>query len=170
MRGLHYFLAGMILTMLPSVVRAAPTSVPEPTLCSAKEQIIFSCATGRQKIVSLCASGDLKQSGGRVQYRFGKPGNIELSYPEKTEAWKELFTFSAHGFSGGGEYHIRFVNNAFEYLLYDQETRPQENSGLLVRNNGKVVSHLKCVDGAHSFISHLAFESMKREPYGEDVP
>jgi hypothetical protein len=156
------------LIAVPNVVAGAPQGKSEQTLCGAQEQIVFSCITRQKKMLSLCASGKLKQSVDRVQYRFGKPGKIELSYPEKSEGWKDQFAFSTRMFSGGGEYHIRFVNGGVEYLLYDIEAHPPR-AGLLVRSDGKAISRVKCLDGENSFISHQAFESMKREPYGEDA-
>ena len=77
---------------------AKPVDRTEPTLCREQEQIIFSCVTGRSKIVSLCAEGNLQKKDGRIQYRFGRSNAIELSYPERSDEWNDAFRFSKRGF------------------------------------------------------------------------
>src|SRR5438128_10829064 len=56
------------------------------SLCAKDERIIFSCITKRAaKIVSLCASKDLTNDRGYLQYRFGLPGKIELEFPKSRQ-------------------------------------------------------------------------------------
>jgi hypothetical protein len=54
-----------------------------PTLCTKEETDYLSCPTGGgKKILSVCGNvgGD---GGGWLQYRFGKPGKIELAFPQE---------------------------------------------------------------------------------------
>jgi hypothetical protein len=70
----------------------SPLLAHAQTHCSSKEVEYFSCKIkGSEKVVSLCgsvfrestyASANIVDDAW-VQYRFGKPGNVELTYPEK---------------------------------------------------------------------------------------
>src|SRR5258706_2400818 len=85
-------LAAIVVSVTASANRllsAAPTVSPEPgepqtnSLCAKDERLIFSCPVKRAaKIVSVCASKDLTNDHGYLQYRFGVPGKIELAYPQ----------------------------------------------------------------------------------------
>lgn len=57
-----------------------------PSLCAKGETIFFSCPVRGGRVVSLCGSigGDSGSAGAAewLQYRFGRPGVVELSFPQ----------------------------------------------------------------------------------------
>ena len=113
-----------------------------PSLCSAREEQIFSCPI-RGKIVSVCTMKD-----GKAAYRYGRPGRIELQSRDLHAA--------DQGYSGGGEDQINFKVNGYTYIVFAKTERtgfgpdghndPQFTSGVVVQKNGRTVSSMKCGD------------------------
>ena len=84
------------------------------SLCSAGEQIVFSCTTMTKKVVSLCSSTPLTEAAGYLQYRFGTAGRApELSYPTTREHPRNLFLSGTMMYSGGGGAYLKFTNDGF---------------------------------------------------------
>lgn len=120
------------------------TSLDRASICGSDEIAIFSCAI-RKRTASLCASRDLGPSKGSMTYRFGKPGTIELAYPEPGVAPSKAFTAAV---VDRGDY-VRFVRNSTSYKIYSLV--PQGRSpfgGIMIAENGKMVADLKCDGGA----------------------
>ena len=81
-------------------------------LCQTDETVFFSCQTRSKKWISLC--GTLPAS---LQYRFGKPGKVELQYPENGADGKTSF-FYRHYFRYQFDYtQISFKNKDTDYTL-----------------------------------------------------
>ena len=78
---------GTLLIVVPLFSMAAPG-----TLCSADEEVIFSCKTKR-KMYEICASKDLSATSGYMQYRAGSNGKVEFVYPSHPEAPAGKFHF-----------------------------------------------------------------------------
>jgi hypothetical protein len=57
-----------------------------PSLCVKGETVFFNCPVKSGKIISMCGSiaGESGSSNAAecLQYRFGRPGTIELSFPQ----------------------------------------------------------------------------------------
>lgn len=112
------------------------------TLCSAGERPLFACPIGR-KLVSVCSNGKA------ATYRFGQLGRVELS--------SNKLAFADAMYSGGGETQISFMNNGFNYIVFDRGVRQMVrgelggtafSAGVLVRKNGRTVSKSECADDA----------------------
>src|ERR1041384_4166914 len=118
-------------------------SAPQPsTLCARDERVIFSCAIKRPaKIVSLCASKDLTNERGYVQYRFGLPGKIELEYPKDRTGTQEKFHYTHYFRARFDLTEISFTNDGFEYQItddYNGEEKPAQSiQGVSVTAPGK---------------------------------
>lgn len=143
----------------PSRVAAGPSEsdhsiVPpgHPSLCRTGEKFLFACDLGRSK-VAVC--GGTSPSGrDYAQYRFGRPGRLELVHPAGLEEGAGSMTWAFTGYSGGGESQIRFVNEGVEYVVYSSVTRAgfdEENfsahdfrGGLLVRRGNRTLSKMSC--------------------------
>jgi hypothetical protein len=69
---------------------ASPPPPSVPTLCDVGVTA-FSCETANGKVLSVCSSPALSRESGWVQYRFGRPGAIELTYPPHTEGGDHPF-------------------------------------------------------------------------------
>ena len=56
------------------------------TLCQKDEVTFFNCEIkGSAKVASLCGSPQLDAHRGYVQYRFGRVGKIELTFPQERQ-------------------------------------------------------------------------------------
>lgn len=97
----------------------APTPVAATTNshCSPDETTLFSCELSKGKLVSLCASHDLSPKAGYLQYRFGKPGNVELALPKQPQGIPKDLALT-HSKDASAEYNaVSFMNG--EYYSYE---------------------------------------------------
>ncbi len=104
-----------MLTLLPplylmlSASAHPPQETPTPPLkapdvhkrghCQEGEQVLFSCPLKTGDTVSLCASADLGTApgAGRVQFRMGAIGQVEMVYPQQPKS-PEFFTYTHETF------------------------------------------------------------------------
>lgn len=104
------------------------TIVPPSSLCRAEEQVIFTCvATGSAKFVSLCSSRLLDHRRGYLQYRYGKPGAIELQFPQARANTQLAFRYAHYFRAQVDRTEISFDNQDNRYTLfdyYDGEVKP----------------------------------------------
>ncbi|KMV31788.1 hypothetical protein AB733_03140 [Photobacterium swingsii] len=113
------------------------------SLCRTGEIESFSCRI-KSKTVSVCAA-----KNDQLIYRYGKLGAIELTLVSPVH-------FSATSYSGGGEGHLTFKNNAYKYVIYsgimngewiDEELGKREKievAGVYVIKDDDVLADLKC--------------------------
>ena len=79
--------------------------------CSATETVQFSCEASGGKHISLCAGED----GKTLQYRFGKPGAVELSAPEDSAL--TAFEGGHTTWARGEEYSVAFEREGHVYKV-----------------------------------------------------
>jgi hypothetical protein len=122
------------------------------TLCNSDERIVFSCSAG-SRIASICASSDLSKTQGSIQYRFGRPGRLELVYPEAATAPGEAFQAGMLMFSGGGGAWLRFRRGLVDYTIFSATGKwgpggaSRDVAGVAVRNQGKNLAGVACGKG-----------------------
>lgn len=118
------------------------------SLCRANEQVVFQCPIGG-RMASVCAGRSLDVP--TVQYRFGRPGKIELEHPKAAGK----LSWARTGYSGGGELQINFSNEGYRYVLYSRMVRtgfgaegnnPKSETGVAVIRRNKVISDRRCND------------------------
>src|ERR1700761_2605285 len=117
-------------------VICVPAFSEESTLCHKHEEIYFSCHA-ENKIVSVCASGNISPKNGYVQYRFGSSGNIELEYPKLPYPPKRFFSISDVNEGNVQSIHLKFKSERYEYVIHSGFP-----SGLYVKKAGVTVSNL----------------------------
>jgi len=124
---------------------AGPGRAAAPTHCAANEQTVFSCSTGN-KVVSVCASGGLTQSGGSLSYRFGPLGRPEISYPSSGGSL-DVVKAGRWVFAGGGGAWLAFHRSPYRYIVYSAGGRGwHEKAGLAVEKDGRLLTNLRCRD------------------------
>lgn len=146
-------------------------------LCQPDEQVIFGCEI-KHKLLSVCTSADVSKTSGYVQYRFGKPGKVELNYPAAKVAPQGKFFLSSAVFNGGGANIIRFNNSGYEYLVFDRMRRtnftpgepndPEFHAGIVTRRHGKITSTRLC-DNNDASIRTIAFGILETEEFDYNV-
>jgi hypothetical protein len=134
---------------------------PKPVsgLCRPQETPLFQCTLGKKQ-VAVCASG--QQDHFAVQYRFGRPGNIELAYPSDPATGPGTMKWAQAGWSGGGGTQIHFEHGGNQYVLYSQMVRtrfssdnrndPMDQLGLYATRDARLVFDEHCSWSAPSLI------------------
>lgn len=118
----------------------------DPTLCEPGEAVIWSCREDKKdRLISVCASPDPKADVKWMQYRIGKPGKLELSYPETKTDPREHFKYLPNRFSET----LTFTNGAFKYFL-ESDNFTDETSLSVTRDN-KSIYETSCV-ATHPFL------------------
>ena len=112
----------------------AATAAGNPSHCAADEMQAFNCRIqNSEKILSLCASADLHTANSYLQYRFGKPGNIELHFPAQRAGSLQQFTYS-HYLRYQVDYtSLSFRNGNTGYRVFDdyngEDNQGEDNPG-----------------------------------------
>ena len=83
--------AGALLAAAPTAQAGGATAPARPaaSLCAPGEAVQFSCPMGRGRTLSVCG-----QPPAALQYRVGKPRQIELRYPADAGPGAPLFFFA----------------------------------------------------------------------------
>jgi len=141
--------AVFVLTMVVFVgclIAQTKPALQSNSLCTADEQIIFSCmvkpsAQRPAKIVSLCSSSDLAKDRGYLQYRFGLPAKIELEFPKSRTRTQEQFRYSHYFRYQVDLTEINFNIDGYAYQVFDtyngEEKRKITEQGVSVTAPGK---------------------------------
>ena len=134
----------------PATADPPPIESPLTTHCAADETTVFSCRLDdSEKVVSMCASDPLSREQGYLQYRFGRIGDIELTYPADRHNTQEQFMWQTIGYSGGWDTRIAFDNGGYRYQLYDQAfkvsiSEKALHGGIIILKDEATVAHLHC--------------------------
>lgn len=109
------------------------------THCNQAEKTVFNCRVDNSsKVVSLCRSQNLQGDGAYLQYRFGKPGKIELEYPQQRENSLAGFRFS-HYLRHQVDYaEVKFTNGPYEYAVFDNTNGEEDPANPLVEQGVSV--------------------------------
>ena len=118
---LSLLLIAALLRPEASLFAAQMATVVQPSsLCRAEEQVIFTCvAAGSAKLVSLCGSKLLDHRRGYLQYRYGKPGAIELQFPQARANTQLAFRYAHYFRAQVDRTEITFDNQDYRYTLFD---------------------------------------------------
>ena len=121
---MKFFVLVVFVLLIPS---AQPVS-----LCNADEKIIFNCTIKQNaKLVSLCSSTNLSKDRGYIQYRFGRPGKIELEFPKSRDKSQQAFKYSHYFRAQFDTTEISFTSGNYEYSIFDDyngEERPARSA------------------------------------------
>lgn len=135
------------------------------TLCKADEVVVFSCPT-RTNIASLCASKNASDSGGYMQYRFGRKNRLDLSYPPVSARPADVFASGTAMFSGGGSAWLSFKRAPFSYTIFTASGRwgpsgsAADAAGVAVQKGGKEFANFPCRAAPGSEIGPELFEKL----------
>ncbi|MBX8574467.1 hypothetical protein [Pseudomonas cichorii] len=131
----------------------------EISFCTEDEDVYFNCSLSGGKIVSVCASGNTEPSAGYVQYRYGTPSNIEMSYPEKEIPPRGRLFFVNASEGSVNKDIIKFKNGSYTYIVAQSTV-----SSLSVLKNDKVVLRKACNEGDNVFVSRTARQGIESAP------
>lgn len=155
--------AALLHLLVPAPV-SAQRPRPATSLCHVGEEPLFQCRiAGRH--VALCAGGG--QAGERyVQYRYGRPGRVELAFPDRGSAG---LSWARTGYSGGGELQVNGERQGHRYVLYSRIVRtrfdgvnnaPRFSAGLAVIRGKRTLSDRECSDTDEGWSTEAAVERL----------
>lgn len=151
-----FLLAGLALALpacadAPGPVAATTAASAPPSaagnLCAAAEITLFRCPAARGRQIAICASGSPGTPDARAQYRFGRPGQVELAYPTDASTGPQALLASHYSRAGVDRLSIRFETPDAEYVVYDWlETGEPRRNGVdvtMTQPAGKEI-HVAC--------------------------
>ena len=156
--------AGLALMLLSAAGPARADVAPAgASLCTAAETTVFDCPLAGGRRAAVCASADLSASAGTLQYRFGRPGKVELQWPPAptpaTAAdWRAAVKAGQVMYAGGGGAYLRFAAPPFDYVVYSASGRGWgRKAGVMVLKDGQQAAVRRCTAPARSRMN-LAFK------------
>lgn len=113
----------------------AQSKSSDASLCEPKEVRYFGCRTAKSRLISVCG-----QANGITQYRYGRPGKIELRFP--TDASTEASLRYAYYMRYQTErYEISFDTSDTLYSVFDYTEGKRRSAGVRVtKPSGESVS------------------------------
>ena len=138
-------------TLKKVLAGGAPSENTTPSLCRVDEQAFFACSIARStKIVSLCGSRYVDHRRGYVQYRYGKPGALELQFPAARANTQRVFRYADYFRAQVERSEISFDTQDFHYIIFDYyegDTKPATAiAGVRVSKHGatEAETELQC--------------------------
>ena len=127
------------------------------THCKPNETVYFSCTLKKSlKIVSLCGSVSLnlneKEDARWLQYRFGKSGKLEFTFPlsKRNSLRKFDGDWHYHKAIGSSDAYVNFnnLNTTYTVLHYEMDDgkNSEEFSGIKIRQGNLKEVSLACND------------------------
>ena len=150
----------IVLALIGVVLKARADEV---TLCEPHEEVYFSCPAGG-RIISLCASGNISPDNGYVQYRFGRPGHVELQFPNGSYPPKNRFLISDISEGNIHFTHVKFKSGGYDYVIYQGFP-----SGLYIKRHRKLVENLTCEQGIYQQLSQRAYRGIRTTPPVDEI-
>ena len=120
------------------------------SLCEKYENVVWSCQA-KKKFYSICASKDLTETKGYLQYRAGTLDRIELKYPPVLQHPKGQFEYEllAHGAI------LIFKNGLYIYeISEDLIGQPR----IRVSKDEKDIASFRCGDSTQSLTNNSTIE------------
>ena len=127
-------------------------------LCEHDEVRYFSCTAARGKAISLCGRGDRF-----VQYRFGKPGKIELRYPATAEG-SDTLRYASYMRFETVSYEVTFRSSGAKYSVFDYTEGKERSAGVRVIKATGEEAVIECKGKIYSRLTDLE----SRLPCDED--
>lgn len=127
----------LIALTFATVLLSSPALAGPQSHCEPNEKTWLNAAVGKSgKIVSICGS-DAAEAGW-LQYRFGRPGDAELVYPENKNGSLAAFTLRRYTRPQTTYLKLEFTNNGYTYAIlegFDGSASPRESADLRVKRN-----------------------------------
>lgn len=121
--------------VLVAVAASQAHAARAQSLCAKDETTYFSCPASHGRSINLC--GKPAQT---LQYRFGKPGRVELAFPAQPEEGADAFRYAHYSRFQVDRFELRFDNAGTEYVLFDYTESGRREAGVGVTQAGKEVS------------------------------
>jgi hypothetical protein len=142
-----------VLVLLLFTANVVSIAHAKGTLCEADEQVIFSCAIAKsQKVLSVCGSKLLTAEKGYLQYRFGRPADVEMTYPTTKADTQKQFRWVTNYHADVVDNWLTFKNGTYSYSVFaieDHDTkskRAEYRRGVVIGAPNGREHTLKCAE------------------------
>lgn len=108
-------------------VPAGASGAPAKGLCAPHETTWLACTTSRQRWIGLCGS-----AAQALQYRFGRPGAVELRFPDDPADGPQRMVFAHYARFQTDRVEVRFENQGNDYVLFDYHEGRTRRTGVRV--------------------------------------
>ena len=142
----------MIARVLAALVVAAPLFVAAApaSLCAGGETAYFECAMASGKLLAVC--GALPE---RLQYRFGRPGAVELAHPAAADEGPKTLLIARYHRYRTDRLALRFEREGVSYSVFDDQEDGRRRGGVEVKTVDARVRELVCTGQVASRLSEL---------------
>jgi hypothetical protein len=123
----------------------AATSLPKSPLCTANEEAVFSCSTGKKQI-AVCATGGAANAAMQLTYRIAPTGQAaEMTYPSSPAPAKSAFKLGSATYTGDKSMSfLSFDKGDIRYVAYVANGKAFDKAGVAVEQGGKRIANLVC--------------------------
>ena len=111
----------------------------DESLCRPQEKILFSC-TLDQGIASVCASENISEKAGYLQFRYGNAKKLEVAWP-KPKFPPEGVTKGKLLYDGKFGDYLRFTVDNDAFVVFGV---PKSDNGVVIILNGKISAKKIC--------------------------
>lgn len=105
----------------------AGSSATGAGLCTAPDTNFFSCRTAAKKWIGVCGS-----ASGAVQYRFGRPGHIELAFPAQPADAVESLYLTHYARFQVDRSELTFTREDVGYTVFAYRENGKQTAGVRV--------------------------------------
>jgi hypothetical protein len=134
-----------------AAVGVAALAVAAPaSLCGGDEATYFECALPDGKKLAVC--GALPE---RLQYRFGRPGAIELAHPAAANDGPRTFVIARYHRYRTDRLTLRFEREGVSYTVFDDQEDGRGRGGVQVKTADARVHERVCVGAVDSHLGEL---------------
>jgi hypothetical protein len=140
-----------IVALAVAAAVATPIAAAAPAgLCAADETAYFECAMANGKLLAVC--GALPE---RLQYRFGKPGAIELAHPAAASDGPRTLLIARYHRYRTDRLALGFEREGVSYAVFDDQEDGRGRGGVEVKTVDGRVRELVCAGPVTSRLSEL---------------
>jgi opacity protein-like surface antigen len=118
-------------------------------------ETVFACSFGARQV-------EVVRDGGRLTYRFGRPGRPELELAG--DAASGTLFYHRTLYARGEDQTLRFTSGDFSYVIFSGWSAPnrylegaRNDSGLLVLRGARVIRRMNCREGGDFLENPLFF-------------
>jgi hypothetical protein len=136
--------------MAPAVAEQPKTTqavamLPRSPLCTANEEAVFGCATGKKQI-AVCATMGMSGPATQLTYRIAPFGQAaEMAYPSSPASAKSAFKLGSATYTGDKSMSfLSFDKGDIRYVAYSANGKAFDKAGVAVEQGGKRIANLVC--------------------------
>ncbi|HTV86854.1 MAG TPA: hypothetical protein VME63_15750 [Dyella sp.] len=119
--------------------------------CTAQETTYFSCDTARHKAISLCGA-----TPSALQYRYGKPPQVELKFPDKPSDGVNQLRYAHYTRFQVDRSEVTFSHGGVDYAVFDYTEQGKRTAGVHITLADGSEHEVQCAGPIEGRLSTLA--------------